>query len=141
MSAARNDAPLRLAAGEGLDPDLEGGHPARAEKREQVVKIVEYSHYPRLSRDQRRNVGFTRNESRSGMCIAASEREDAGILLRVAIRTVDGGATFDALARVVWCDARPDGRHWLGLALMERSGRRMRSVRRRGEDGEISQRS
>lgn len=104
--------------------------PPRAEKREKVVRIVEYSHYPRISRDERRLVAFTRDESRSGLCIVASDPEDEGTLLRVALHSVDGGAALDALAHVVWCQRRPDGRFAMGLALLERSGRRMLKVRR-----------
>ncbi len=137
MSAARNELVSPLDTIERVDGDLESWCPPRAEKREDVVRIVEYSHYPRLSRDQRRSVGFTRDESRSGMCIAVGEHEESGTLLRVAVRNVDGGLTFDALARVVWCDARSDGRYWLGLALMEAGGRRMLKVRRGGEHREV----
>jgi hypothetical protein len=104
-------------------------YPPRLEKREPVVRIVEYSRYPRVARSERRQVGFTRNQSRSGMCIVASEPEAEGTLLRVALRTVDGGGTLDALAHVAWCERREDGRYWIGLALLERAGRRMLKVR------------
>jgi len=112
-------------------PDLEDFLPPRAEKREKVVRIVEYSHYPRIARDQRRHVGFTRDESRSGLCVVASDREEEGTLLRVALRGVDGGPSLDALAHVVWCQARQDGRYTMGLALLEQAGRRLMKVRRR----------
>ena len=111
--------------------DFDDSLPLRAEKREKVVRIVEYSHYPRIARHERRNVGFTRNESCSGLCIVASQREDEGTLLRVALRSVDGGQSVDALAHVVWCKALKDGRYALGLALLEQTGRRMMKVRRR----------
>jgi hypothetical protein len=104
--------------------------PPRDEKRESVVRVVEYSRYPRVARDERRLVGFTRNQSRSGMCIVTSNPEVEGTLLRVALRTVDGAGTLDALAHVVWCERRTDGRYWIGLALLERAGRRMLKVRR-----------
>ncbi len=97
----------------------DGWEPERIEKREKVVRIVEYSAYPRVHRRHKRLVGFTRDESKSGMCIVAKEREKAGALLRVAVRSVDGGATREALARVVWCDGRNDGRYWVGLSLTE----------------------
>jgi len=109
---------------------LEGDYPPRLEKREPVVRIVEYSRYPRVARSERRQIGFTRNQSKSGMCIVASEPEVEGTLLRVALRTVDGGGALDALAHVAWCEKREDGRYWIGLALIERAGRRMLKVRR-----------
>lgn len=109
---------------------LEDVYAPRDEKRESVVRVVEYSRYPRVSRAERRLVGFTRNQSRSGMCIVTSEPEVEGTLLRLALRTVDGAGALDALAHVVWCDRRSDGRYWIGLALLERAGRRMLKVRR-----------
>jgi hypothetical protein len=115
--------------------ELDGAYPPRVEKREPVVRIVEYSRYPRVERSQRRQIGFTRNQSRSGMCVVASEPEAEGTLLRVALRTVDGGGALDALAHVAWCERREDGRYWIGLALLERSGRRMLKVRRAGTEG------
>jgi hypothetical protein len=101
----------------------------RAEKRERVVRIVEYSPYPRTFRDQRRQVGFTRDESTSGMCILVDERQRSDEILRIAVRSVDGQSSLDALARVAWCEGRSDGRYWVGLELMERGVRRMRKVR------------
>ncbi len=109
---------------------LEDLYPPREEKRESVVRVVEYSRYPRISREERRLVGFTRNESRSGMCIVTSTPEVEGTLLRLALRTVDGASALDALAHVVWCERRSDDRYWIGLALLERAGRRMLKVRR-----------
>jgi hypothetical protein len=113
-----------------LTDDLADAYPPREEKRESVVRVVEYSRYPRVARDERRLVGFTRNQSRSGMCIVTSDPEVEGTLLRLALRTVDGAGTLDALAHVVWCERRIDGRYWIGLALLERAGRRMLKVRR-----------
>jgi len=126
---------LPLSSSEIPHPD--GFDPERFEKREQVVRIVEYSAYPRQRREDKRLVGFTRDESKSGMCILVRERERAGDLLRVAVRSIDGGATREALARVVWCDGRSDGRYWVGLSLTEilgdRSSRRPRVGPTRGE--------
>jgi len=116
-------------SGDDVTEVMEDLHPPRMEKREPVVRIVEYSRYPRVARSERRNIGFTRNQSRSGMCIVASEPEVEGTLLRVALRTVDGGGALDALAHVAWCERREDGRYWIGLALLERAGRRMLKVR------------
>ena len=133
MSESRR-TPSRLLFEEGEDTtqtmDMSDAYPPRVEKREPVVRVVEYSRYPRAAREERRQVGFTRNQSRSGLCIVASEPEEEGTLLRVALRTVDGGATLDALAHVAWCEAREDGRYWIGLALLEAAGRKMLKVRR-----------
>lgn len=117
-------APLELAGDE-----IEEWESVRIEKRERVVRIVEYSAYPRTCRDERRNVGFTRDESNSGMCILVDHRQTQGALLRIAVRSVDGQSSLDALARVAWCEGRADGRYWVGLSLMEQSARRMRKVR------------
>ncbi|MBW2231511.1 MAG: PilZ domain-containing protein [Deltaproteobacteria bacterium] len=129
--SGRDDATLPAHPLDIAHSDLESFLPPRGEKREKVVRIVEYSHYPRIARDQRRQVGFTRDESGSGLCIVASECENEGTLLRVALRSVDGGPTLDALAHVVWCESREDGRYTIGLALLEQTGRRMMKVRRR----------
>lgn len=127
---ARDDHPLFDARGEDTTETMVDTYPPRDEKRESVVRVVEYSRYPRVARDERRLVGFTRNQSRSGMCIVTSDPEVEGTLLRLALRTVDGAGTLDALAHVVWCERRNDGRYWIGLALLERAGRRMLKVRR-----------
>jgi hypothetical protein len=109
------------------------GH-RRAEKRDRVVRIVEYSEYPRAKRDQLRRVAYTRDESRSGMCLTSDAPESVGALLRVATRGLGAASTRDALARVCWCNAQPDGRYWMGLQVVEK-GRRMLTVRRPGEGG------
>ena len=87
----------------------------RSEARTQIVRIVEYTPYPRRTRDERRRVGFTRDTSRSGMCLAVEHPEQPGGLLRVVATDIDGNASTDRLARVAWCEPRPDGRFWLGL--------------------------
>jgi len=123
------DSDLFDDVGEDVTAVMEDSEPPRSEKREPVVRIVEYSRYPRIERSERRMVGFTRNQSRSGLCVVASEAEAEGTLLRVALRTVDGGAALDALAHVAWCERREDGRYWIGLALLESGGRRLLKVR------------
>ncbi|MFP6640687.1 MAG: hypothetical protein VCC04_10625 [Myxococcota bacterium] len=98
--------------------DLSADSPPRDEKREQVFRVVEYSHYPRTTPGQRRRVGFTRNESFSGLCLVTDQSETPGSCLRVGLQGVDGSLSRDALVRVVWHELRPDGRHWLGLSLI-----------------------
>ena len=90
----------------------------RIESRNQLVRIVEYTPYPRRTRNQRRRIGFTRNTSPSGMCLAVETPERRGALLRVVRTDVDGNASSDALARVAWCEPRGAGRFWLGLAVV-----------------------
>jgi hypothetical protein len=87
----------------------------RREERTQIVRIVEYTPYPRRTRNERRRVGFTRDTSSSGMCLAVENSEKPGALLRVVKKDVDGNASPDTLGRVVWCEPRADGRFWLGL--------------------------
>lgn len=125
MVASLPTAPIDI-----VSDDLSEWESIRCEKRDRVVRIVEYSAYPRTCREQRRKVGFSRDESSSGMCILVDHREQAGELLRIAVRSVDGQSSLDALARVAWCEGRADGRYWVGLSLMEQSARRMRKVRR-----------
>ena len=90
----------------------------RSEARTSIVRIVEYTPYPRRTRDERRRVGFTRNTSPSGMCLTAENPEEPGVLLRVVGTDVDGNASGDTLSRVAWCAPRDDGRFWIGLELI-----------------------
>jgi hypothetical protein len=130
MTANQPDTTLFVAPMELGDPSFQDWHSLRDAKRDRVVRIVEYSHYPRTCGEERRKIGFTRDESATGMCILVDDREKKGELLRVLVSSIDGQAGPDALARVVWCEEREDGRYWVGIALMEQSRRRMRKVRR-----------
>ena len=103
---------------EVLPPVEEGGVPLRREKRERVFRAAEYSPYPRVGRDQRRLTAFVRNESLSGMCLVSDQTEPVGSCLHVAVEAVDGLPTKETLARVVWTCQQADGRHWLGLSLL-----------------------
>jgi hypothetical protein len=116
----------------------------RTEKRQPVVRIVEYSRYPRTTRGDQRLVAFTRDESKSGLCITTKHSERKGTLLRVSVRNVDGRSSLEALAEVVWCGARGDGSFWIGLSLLELTepaavgSRRMLTVRRPPDEDEVS---
>ena len=111
--------PVRLSA---LD--------SRSEERSQIVRIVEYTPYPRRTRDERRRVGFTRDVSSSGMCLAVDNSEKPGTLLRVVDTDVDGNASADSLARVAWCEPRDSSRFWIGLDVISAtSAGRMLKVR------------
>ncbi len=105
-----------------LDPDVDqlGGSMARrAWKRSPVVRMVEYSPYPRCDASQHSAVGFTANESRGGLCMLARETHDVGASLRVTVREVDGRARLEAIARVAWCNPEAGDRVALGLELLE----------------------
>ena len=121
MPESPNEPPLRL----------ETSHPPRAEDRACVVRSFEYSHYPRNARQQQRLTGLTRDESLSGLCVVVDQPEPSGSLLQIALQTLDGDPSMQALALVVWCQPREDGRHALGLSLIERTCRRQTPLRAR----------
>lgn len=91
------------------------GTPIRRERREQGILIAEYTPFPRHASGQHPRFGFTRDFSRSGMCLGVDAAERVGDLLRVTIRDLDGRSARTSIERVVWCSAERDGRHWLGL--------------------------
>ena len=99
--------------------DGEGDEGRRASKRHPVVRIVEYSPYPRRRSDEQRQVGFTSNESEGGLCLMATEAEPLGRTLRLSVREVDGRSRFEAIARVVWCHDGIGDRFAMGLELLE----------------------
>jgi len=121
-SAARREAATYHELDLALDPDFEhyGDVDARRVwKRHAVVRIVEYSPYPRRDASERLAVGFTANESRGGLCMLAREVVPVGQALRVTVREVDGGARLEAIARVVWCNPEAGDRVALGLSFLE----------------------
>lgn len=96
----------------------------RSETRERRVHRLEYSHYPRRARQQRRLVGLTRDESKSGLCVVVDQSEPEGSLLQIRLHTLSGEIGRQALAKVVWCRSREDGRSCLGLCLVAHGERR-----------------
>ena len=112
-------------------PPLRTGQAPRAEKRDCVVRSFEYSHYPRDARQQQRLIGLTRDESKSGLCVVVDQPEPSGSLLQIALQTLDGDPSMQALAVVAWCRPREDGRYALGLSLIERTCRRRTPLRAR----------
>lgn len=116
--------------------DLEGAgasaapRSARAETREQLVRLVEYAPFPRSSAEQRTRIAFTRDVSPSGLCLGATSAEPVGSLLHVTMRCVDGRPTLETLARVSWCDCDAEGRFLVGLQLVGERRPGMRLVRR-----------
>jgi hypothetical protein len=103
---------MHVNPGDGIDGD------ARREPREDTIRIVEYAHFPRDAADQRQRLGFTRDFSRSGMCLGADNDEGVGALLKLCVRDLDGRSPEPVVARVVWSSAERDGRFWLGLQLI-----------------------
>ncbi len=89
--------------------------PIRSEPREDVLRIADYTRFPRTVPDPRPGLGFTRDLSDAGICLGVDAAESIGSLLSVAIRGLDGLAGPEAIHRVVWCSAETGGRYWLGL--------------------------
>lgn len=96
----------------------EGVFRVRREPRTEAVRIVDYAPFPRAVGDGGSRIGFTRDYSRSGMCIGVDDRQQVGDLLRVTLRDVDGRPARSAIERVVWCRAERDGRFFVGLELV-----------------------
>ena len=89
----------------------------RREPREQALRIVDYTPFPRNAPDRPR-VAFTRDLSKSGMCIGVDAAEAPGTMLRATLRNLDGSTARCDTWKVVWCDVGSDGRYWLGLQLV-----------------------
>jgi hypothetical protein len=94
---------------------LDAVRPTRREQRRDAVRIVEYTRFPRVGAGAGPRFAFTRDYSRTGMCIGCDEPEPVGALLRLAVRELDARASRPRLQRVVWCEPAGDGRYWLGL--------------------------
>ena len=97
------------------EPSIRELVPVRRERREETVRIIEYTGFPRSAPDSGPRYGFTRDFSASGMCVGVDEAESISALLRVTVRGIDGRPERTAIERVVWCSAARDGRFWLGL--------------------------
>lgn len=105
-----------------LEPGVEHAGDAgslRAWKRHSVVRMVEYSPYPRRSATEHLATGFTANESRGGLCMLTREVQPIGQALRLAVREVDGRTRLEAIARVVWCNPEAGDRVALGIEFIE----------------------
>ena len=110
---------LRLLDSKASGSDATPG--TRRERREEVVRHVEYYPYPRARSDQCLRIGFTRDLSPSGMCVRVDTPERVGSLLRVTLREVDGRPTLESIARIAWSTPSIDGGLWIGLTLVEAS--------------------
>jgi hypothetical protein len=95
----------------------------RREPRHETVRVVEYTRFPRLSPDAEPSLGFTRDLSRTGLCIGADRGEEVGALLRLSVRDFAGRNGEPVVARVVWTQEARDERHWIGLALLANAER------------------
>jgi len=93
----------------------------RREEREETIRIVEYSGFPRIAPQQQLRVGFTRDLSDSGMCLGVDRCEAVGSLLRLCIRDIDGRPADARVGRVVWTSAELDRRFWLGLQILSKT--------------------
>jgi hypothetical protein len=93
----------------------------RRENRDEKIRIVEYSSFPRVAHQQQLRLGFTRDLSEAGMCLGVDQREPVGSLLRLCIRDLDGLTADAYIGRVVWTRSERDGRYWLGLELITKA--------------------
>lgn len=113
--------------------------PQRAESREWVVHLVEYSRYPRSDRGEDRRIAYTQDRSRTGLGLDLPESIEPGELLRITLRDIDGGIDMDGLARVVWCESLASGRSRAGLSMLREAGERplmrVRKVHRGNDPG------
>jgi len=122
MNAPRHTAPTWDEVDLSIDADLGPGDDAgtrRASKRSPVVRVVEYSPYPRRDASQHLEVGFTANESRGGLCMLTKRSHAVGEPLRISVREVDGETRLDAIARVAWCNPDAGDRVAVGLEFIE----------------------
>ncbi len=104
--------------------DLQG-----RESRRDGLRQVGFSHFPRVILDAGQTMGLLINESDSGFCMIASQREEVGDLLRVMVRGLHGHTSRDVVARVVWSEATDEGRCRMGLKLLRENQPQMRRVR------------
>jgi len=111
-----------------------GAAGVRCEEREETIRIVEYSRFPRAAPQQNLRIGFTRDLCAAGMCLGVDEREPVGSLLRLCVRDVDGHCANAFIGRVVWTRAERDRRFWLGLELLTEALTRNPAIFPAGDD-------
>jgi hypothetical protein len=109
-----------------------GSRAVRKARRIATVRLVEFTPFPRVRREERWEVGFTLDLSSHGACLRTRETAPIGSLLRVIVRGVDGRPTLDSIARVVWSASGPYGEIRMGLStLAARTRRPLRLVSRK----------
>jgi len=99
---------------------------SRREERDEKIRIVEYSCFPRVAPPQRARIGFSRDISPSGICLGVDRSEPVGSLLRLSLCDIEGRSSDDCVGRVLWNSNERDGRHWLGLELLTPAPRERR---------------
>ncbi|HIG71805.1 MAG TPA: PilZ domain-containing protein [Myxococcales bacterium] len=103
------------------------------ESRRDGLRQVGFSPFPRVSLDAGQTLGLLINESDSGFCMIASDREEVGDLLRVMVRGLHGHTSRDVVARVVWSEATDAGRCRMGLKLLRENQPQMVRMRYESE--------
>ena len=98
--------------------------------RQEAMRQIDYSHFPRMSCDGGPQGGLSLNESETGLCIAIPQPQPIGTLLRVMVRGVDGRKVRDVVTRVVWCDRSKDGRYRVGVEMLREGRAKMMRVRK-----------
>lgn len=96
--------------------------------RTESLRLIDYSPYPRMDLEHGPKIGMSLNESDTGLCIVLGEEIEAGSMLRIVVRGVDGRPTHDMVTRVVWCKPNQDGRIRAGLAYLREGRARMLKV-------------
>ena len=130
---------MAAASDQGVTALVPGAEGTRSEEREETIRIIEYASFPRIAPQQQLRVGFTRDLSKSGMCLGVDQNEHVGSLLRLCIRDVDGSCADTIVGRVVWTSSERDGRFWLGLQLVTRKLTwKVPSRRKSGDSDEVA---
>lgn len=122
--ASGGDAMMGMLAWSSLDVGavdaaLNPMRQIRRESRRCVVRMVTHTPFPRAHAGESERVGFTRDVSALGICVASGHSEPAGSLLRVVVYDLDGRPERDAIARVMRCQQDGRGGVLLGLAIVD----------------------
>ena len=92
----------------------------RREVRQPLVRLLEYTPFPRERGSRQVGFGFTRDVSESGLCACVDSPVREGALIRVRLRDVTGRIEREAIARVAWSERPPNAHRRLGLQLQAR---------------------
>ena len=95
---------------------------ARRQHRDSVVRVVEYSRYPRRRAGETRRIAYTQDRSESGVGLDLPEALEPGELLQLIVRDIDGEVALDGLARVIWCESTAAGRARAGVSMLRERG-------------------